>query len=337
MLNTLNNISIETIPTYFIKPYKNSYKAEWDLFISLAKNGTFLFQRDFMDYHNDRFTDASLFVYKKNQLIAVLPANIDANTLYSHKGLTYGGLLYSAKLKLNQVIGIYKCLLEYLKSIGISSLQIKELPNIYQSSPNDEFKYVAFLLEAKLLRRDALSVIDYGTSFKIASNRKEGVKKAEKQQLEIKEDLNFEGFWNEILIPNLNEKYQTNPVHSLAEITLLNKRFPNNIRQFNVYHNTVLVAGTTIFETDKVAHCQYISAYHDKNRLGSLDFLHYNLINNVFKDKAFYDFGISNENNGKNINGGLLFWKEGFGARTVTQDVYNINTDSSHLLNKVLI
>ena len=55
--------------------YTNSKKADWDNFIATAKNATFLFQREFMDYHNDRFEDFSLMVYKDEKLYAVFPAN----------------------------------------------------------------------------------------------------------------------------------------------------------------------------------------------------------------------------------------------------------------------
>ena len=149
----------------------------------------------------------------------------------------------------------------------------------------------------------------------------------------LKEEYDFQGFWNLILEPNLLKKHKTAPVHSLKEIQHLKHKFPKNIRQFNVYKHDEIVAGTTIFETEHVAHCQYT----EKNKLGSLDFLHYKLITDVFKHKAYYDFGISNENNGRQLNKGLLFWKEGFGARTVTQDVYEIETSQVNLIDEVLI
>ena len=290
-----------------------------------------------MDYHKHRFQDNSLMIFKNTQVVAVLPANKLDNTIFSHQGLTYGGLVYSEKLKMEQVLDLYKSILKYLSEKGIKKIVIKELPYIYQKFPNDEFKHIAFILKAKLLKRDALSVIDYSSTFKIASNRKEGLKKAEEHQLVLKEENDFQGFWNLILEPNLLKKYKTAPVHSLEEIQHLKHKFPKNIRQFNVYKHDEIVAGTTIFETEHVAHCQYISANTEKNKLGSLDFLHYKLITDVFKHKAYYDFGISNENNGRQLNKGLLFWKEGFGARTVTQDVYEIETSQVNLIDEVLI
>ena len=109
------------------------------------------------------------------------------------------------------------------------------------------------------------------------------------------------------MIPNLDNKHDVKPVHSLDEIQLLKSRFPKQIRQFNVYHNDTIVAGTTIFETKYVAHSQYISGNADKNTLGSLDFLHHYLLEEVFADKKYFNFGISNENNGQNINEGLQY------------------------------
>ena len=46
-----------------------------------------------MEYHADRFTDYSLLVYDGNKLLALLPANRSGDVLYSHAGLTYGGVI----------------------------------------------------------------------------------------------------------------------------------------------------------------------------------------------------------------------------------------------------
>ena len=153
----------------------------------------------------------------------------------------------------------------------------------------------------------------------------------------VKEVNDFADFWNEILIPNLALKHQAKPVHSLEEITKLKALFPKKIRQFNVYENEVIVAGTTIFESSTVAHSQYISGKEDKNELGGLDLLFFQLISEVFKNKRFFDFGISNENQGLRLNQGLSYWKESFGAHTVVQDFYEVEITKYTLLNDVLI
>ncbi len=323
---------------YIVRKYQSTDYLVWNEFVATAKNATFLFHRDFMEYHSDRFNDFSLLIFDENQnLKAILPANRAEDVVYSHQGLTYGGLVLKQKTKMQVVIEITFNVLRFLHENEILILNLKQLPSVYTKFPSEEIEYLSFILKAKLVRRDSLSVIDLQNSFSMTKGRIEGVRKGTKHNLVCKEESSFELFWNEILIPNLVQKHEVKPVHSLSEISFLKSKFPNNIRQFNVYKEDKIVAGATIFESDNVAHSQYISANTTKNELGSLDFLHDYLISNVFKDKKYFDFGISNENQGENINQGLLFWKESFGARTVVQNFYAIETKNYSLLENVLL
>ncbi|WP_282136650.1 GNAT family N-acetyltransferase [Seonamhaeicola maritimus] len=290
-----------------------------------------------MEYHSDRFIDASLMVYNKDKLIALLPANKIGNKVCSHQGLTYGGLVLQPNTKFDVVLEAFKSILKYLQEEGVDILSLKSLPFIYSDFPNDEMPYLMFRLKADLVRRDTLSVIDLKRRLKVSSNRLEGVKRGVKHNLIVKEEETFDAFWNTILISNLEQKHAAAPVHSLDDIRYLKQRFPKNIRQFNVYYNEEIVAGTTVFESKFVAHSQYISGNEHKNILGSLDFLHAYLIDEVFKHKAYFDFGTSNENKGLHINKGLQFWKEGFGARMVTQDFYEVSTMQFNVLNEVFV
>lgn len=323
--------------TFSVKKYAKEDKLLWQTFLQTSKNATFLFHRDFMEYHADRFTDGSLMILKKGKVVALLPANISENTAYSHQGLTYGGLLLQKKTKLKEVAAIFSSILQFLNEAGIEELHIKMLPKIYTVLPSDEMEYLLFITDAEKVRTDVLSVIDNQTQLKIAPNRLEGVKKANKNELRIVEENDFEAFWEKILIPNLALRHQALPVHSLGEITELAKNFPKNIIQFNVYKNDEIVGGATIFETETVAHVQYISANEDKQTLGTLDFLFEYLISQRFKNKRFFDFGTSNENQGKNINDGLLYWKECFGARTIAQSFYEVKTTNFKKLATVFI
>lgn len=323
--------------TYQVRRYQQDDFDDWNTFIGVAKNATFLFHRNFMEYHSYKFQDYSLMVFDDNQLVAVLPANKVEETIFSHNGLTYGGLVLGEKAKLSATISIFKSILYFLNSNKIEKLTIKMIPRFYNSVFSDELEYCLFVANAKLIRSDSLSVLDLTKPYFISKTRKESIRRGEKNNLVIKEELYFELFWNEILIPNLDRKHQIKPVHSVEEIKLLQSRFPDAIRHFNVYHNNKIVAGTTVFVTNKVAHPQYISGNAAKNELGSLDFLYHHLITKVFADKNYFDFGISNEQLGKKINEGLLFWKESFGAKTVIQNFHEVNTENFKLLESVFI
>jgi len=325
------------LKNYTVKRYESKYFSDWNAFISTAKNATFLFNRDFMEYHSDRFEDFSLMIFQEDKLVCVLPANRVGATIYSHQGLTYGGLVFQTNIKLAYSIAIFRDILIYLNENQIDKLNLKLIPSIYCNGFSEEIEYSLFLLKAQLIRRDCLSVINLLNLISFSKIRIRGVKKGSINNLIIKEVNDFEEFWTKILIPNLEFKHNVKPAHNLDEISKLKKIFPKNIRQFNVYYKDEIIAGTTIFESQNVAHAQYISGNESKLINGSLDYLYDNLIKVVYKDKKFIDFGISNEDQGKRLNNGLSYWKESFGASIVVHDYYEVETLNYIKLDNVII
>ena len=320
-----------------IETYKDNCKTDWNNFVDSSKNSTFLFNRDFMEYHSDRFEDFSLMVYKNSELVAVLPLNIINNKVYSHQGLTYGGLIVKNDIKFEIFFKLFTQILKYLNKKSVDKLFIKQIPLIYNSNFNGELDYLSFMSGGNIYRRDIISVIDMRNDFKISKDRIQGYKRGVKNNLEIREVDNFDEFWNYILIPTLSKRHSVKPVHTLDEIKQLGSNFSNNIKQFNVYYKSQIVAGTTIFQTPDVVHIQYIGSTPEKNFLGSLDFLFYKLIKEVYVNHKYFDFGNSHENGGKQINQGLIYWKEGFGARSLTHDFYEIETSNFKKLDTILV
>lgn len=104
-----------------IHRYTAAYHRDWNDFVSESSNGTFLFLREYMEYHADRFTDYSLLVYDGNKLLALLPANRSGDVLYSHAGLTYGGLIVTARNTTAQVLEIMRSIADFLKKNGLSN------------------------------------------------------------------------------------------------------------------------------------------------------------------------------------------------------------------------
>jgi hypothetical protein len=113
------------------------------------------------------------------------------------------------------------------------------------------------------------------------------------------------------------------PVHTLDEIQLLESRFPENIKLYGAFDGDRMIAGCVVYETPYVAHIQYIAASPEGKAAGALDGL-FDYLFREYKGVSYIDFGISTENGGSVLNEGLLFQKEGFGARGVVYDVYEI-------------
>ena len=313
------------MPIDIIK-YNSSMKAEWDAFVKLSKNGTFLFLRDYMDYHSDRFTDYSLMFYCNSKLLAILPANIlkEEQTLISNGGLTYGGFIMQPDAKTSDMIEIVEELKAYMQKTGIEHLIYKPVPYIYNRIPSEEPLYALFHAGAKLSARDISTTIDNGERIKFSQLRKRCITKAAKTGVECKESSDYEKFWS-ILTTILQERHNSTPVHTKEEIELLHSKFPDNIKLYTAELKGEPVAGIVVYETDTTAHLQYIAASDEGCSIGALDLLISHLIEQVYTHKRFIDFGISTEQGGTYLNNGLIAQKEGFGGRAVVYDTYELS------------
>ena len=120
-------------------------------------------------------------------------------------------------------------------------------------------------------------------------------------------------------------KYHGNhPVHSADELRMLTNKFPNDIKLYTAEKNGQIEAGTVLFLQTGVVHTQYLANSDEGKKTGALDCLLDWLITDVYKDKTWFDFGISCEQEGRYLNEGLAAQKEGFGARAVVHDFYRI-------------
>jgi hypothetical protein len=276
-----STIKVETMIS--IKKYDPSNKPYWDDFVSRSKNGSFLFYRDYMDYHSDRFFDYSLLIFKGKKLVAILPANFKDN--------------------------------------GIDKVIYKAIPHIYHSFPAEEDLYALIRYNAKLIRRDVSSTINMNERIPYSRNKKRNIKDTKTSGLTIRKSMNFEDFMD-IEEKRLAEKYGVKPAHTKEEIKLLASRFPDQIKLFTLENNKEILGGVIIFESKNVAHGQYQAANDEGLKSGGTDLIFDFLINKYYKDKKYFDFGISTENNGLYLNEGLIHYKEQFGARSVVHDFY---------------
>lgn len=305
-----------------IRRYRREDKELWNSFVNKARNATFLFDRNYMDYHADRFDDNSFMFYHKGKLKAVLPANVAGDTLYSHQGLTYGGLLLDKKATVEDVLECFDSLNSWLRENGISKVVYKALPWIYQQYPSEEDLYaLTWKCKAQLISRNIASTIFIDNKLKFAESRKSGIRKALSLNIEVGESNDVDGFWH-VLEDNLGNRYNAKPVHTANEMKLLMSRFPNNIRLYVAKMNGEIVGGTLIYVTPQVVHTQYISASVEGKKHGALDLLFDYIINKVYANCRYFDFGKSTEQGGAYLNEPLIFQKEGFGGRGVCYDWY---------------
>lgn len=218
---------------------------------------------------------------------------------------------------------IFKEINNYLRAEGIRRLIYKPTPWIYHLLPAEEDLYaISTICNAHLIARHISSTICPTHRLPFTESRKSGIRKAQREALQVREATSFESFWK-ILTQNLENKYHVRPVHTLDEIVLLKSRFPETIRLFQVENQSgTVLGGTVIYETQRVVHTQYISASPVGKVQGALDLLFHHLLTEEYKDVEYFDFGKSSEGDGHDLNTQLIFQKEGFGGRGVCYDTY---------------
>lgn len=296
----------------------------WNAHNSAARNGHFMFDRGFMEYHADRFSDASVLVHDGSDVIAAFPANVRGEAAYSHQGLTFGGLILAERANTARVLAILGEVVRLFQVSGVTRILYKAVPAIYHQRPSQEDLYALTRLGAVIVRRDVTTTIDLGNRGPVSTRRIRGIKKAGARGLRVGASEQWAGYWK-VLAETLRSRHDVAPTHSEEEIVRLAGRFPDNIKLFTAEEAGSIQAGLVIFETETVAHAQYLAATPDGRSLGALDLVIEHTIEFYRSRKRFFDFGISTVDGGRVLNEGLIKQKEEFGGSAVVHDVYELD------------
>ncbi len=316
-----------------LERYNSTKKGEWDKFVDESRNGTFLFKRDYMDYHSDRFRDCSLMVYKGGSLRALLPCNITeedgVRELHSHQGLTYGGwILPTGHLNGEDVEKLFSLLGIFCKKEGIIGVDYKCLPDIYARVPSEEDRYALFRLGAERVTCELSSTIRLSENPGFNTLQRRHLRKAEREgeNLEVRileSDEELREFYG-MLQSCLLTRYAAAPVHTFEELLLLYRRFPENIRFVGCFSGERMHAGVVLYITPRVVHTQYICSTEEGRKKGFLSFLFEKVISEGTAGKEYFDFGTSNGAGGLFLNTGLLRQKFSLGGTGVVHERYYV-------------
>lgn len=298
---------------------------EWNCLVAEAANATFLFDRNYMDYHADRFADASLVACRKGRPVALLPANRRDDELHSHQGLTYGGWIVPRRhFDAADYLSLWDSWLAYCRRAGYKAIYYKPLPPIYHQLPWQADEYALFRCGAQRVEVNLSSTIrlDSNPGFNTLMRRQ--LRKALSAGFKVSETTDTEAF-SRMLSACLSERHGAVPVHSAAELQLLRSRFPDRIRFFCVEADGAMQAGVCVYDTGLVAHAQYIASTSFGREHHLLPLIFDSLIQRVYASRRYFDFGISCEDHGRVLNAGLLRQKTALGGSPTVYTRYRIS------------
>lgn len=309
-----------------VKRYNKTLKNEWDVFVKTAKNHLFMFERNYMDYHNDRFEDFSMMFYRGEKLAAVLPANIKGDTLYSHGGLTYGGFIIGNDVRQHVINDCAAVLLNYMRESNVKNIYYKMVPHIFHKQAAEEDRYALFGIGARIFEVTASTAVNLLNPLKMSENRRRNINKAMQNGISVKEcdeKSDYDAFielQNEVL----KTRHGVVAVHTSDEMFMLHERFPENIHLFCAFDGDDMIAGTIVYEYEEAVHTQYMAASDAARKNRALDLVISSVIGKYKGKKKWLDFGISTEDGGRYLNEGLIAQKEGFGGRTIAYELWKI-------------
>lgn len=301
--------------------YAAEHRDAWNSLVRGAKNGLFLFDRDYLEYHSDRFTDMSTIAFANGEPAALLPASFDERTglATSHGGLTFGGVILPRSVRGETALTLINTCVDALRDQGATELLVRSLPSYLSRRPAGEVDYALWRRGFALVRRDLSSVIPLRDSIALNSSKKQAVAKADKAGLIVETGslAQFHSLLNNVL----QTRYGVDAIHSLAELELLSGRFPRQIFLRSVSRDGVMLAGALVYRYPTAWHTQYMAASEEGRDVGALDRVIASAIEEATNDGAeWFSFGISTTDEGRALNEGLLWQKESFGARSVAHD-----------------
>jgi hypothetical protein len=322
-----------------IRAYKPGDATEWDAFCGRCINATFLHTRRFLAYHGDRFRDRSCIVEEGNEWLGILPAAEhpgQADCVVSHPGITYGGLLHCGRLFGSNALSALTAIADGYRAAGYSKFRYKAVPHIYQCCPAQDDLYALFRLGATRYRCDLSSTIDLRARRLTSERRKRGLRKARKAGIEVVCDMaRLPQFWV-VLGKNLAQRHGAQPVHTLAEMQDLAMRFPDCITLVCACLDGEVIAGTLLFLSDRVHHAQYIASNEIGHDLGALDTVFEHCVAVAEQRTQYFDFGISNEEDGWILNDGLYRFKTEFGGGGTICEFFELDLSCEQPSGKAL-
>jgi len=311
------------------QPYTAADEAAWERLCRASHGASFLHERAFLSYHGDRFVDRSLVLRDGDRWLGVLPAAEHptlAATVESHPGLTYGGLIHTGALRGERTIEALRAAAAHYRALGYRRLRYKPLPHIYHAAPAQDDLYALFRLGAQRVRCDLAACMDLAHPLPASERRRRGAAKARKAGLEYTSGAQHAPALWAVLEDNLQRKHASRPVHDLAEIQWLAARFPDRIVFSVARQRGEVVAGTVSFRVGPAVHLQYIAASEAGYAASALDGLIEGLIGEARDAGArWFDFGTSNEDQGRVLNEGLYRFKCEFGAGGVAYETYELD------------
>jgi hypothetical protein len=307
--------------------------AAWDEFVAQSCNGNWLHSRRFLGYHGARFTDRSLlFRDASGNLAGLLPAALDPadpQCVVSHPGATYGGFVLSPRHSGLEIFPLLDAARAHYAAAGLTRLRYRSMPALLQARSSQQDGYALWRTGARLVRRDLWSATDLRQPRPMERDRRRRLRRCAERGLAVAKESSPQAYadFHRLLVASLEERHAAAPVHTLADLLELQRRFPDAIELWLVRDRAgECLAGNWNFVFVDAIHGQYGATSAAGRALSAHDLL----LETIFAaaiaaGRSWFSFGTSTEQAGRVLNDTLFAFKASFGAGAVVQDFHELD------------
>ena len=300
--------------------YSEHYRAQWEEFVAQSQQGTLFHTRAFLAYHPpERFQDASLLFFKKEKLLAALPAALVRDeaklALVSHPGASWGGLATLPGLALHEQEALVAALAQYAREQNCARIVLALPPLFYSARCDQTLEYTYHRAGFRAQRRELTQAVgleerrmqNYSAEFQ----RK--IRRAQTLGVVAQESRDLQSFY-EILRRNLAARHGALPTHTLDELLDLRQRLPERVRLFAALVEGRMIAGILLFVCNaQAALAFYIAQDYAAQHYRAINLLAHEAMNwCASAGLRYFDFGTSTIN--AEPNRGLIDFREAAGA-----------------------
>jgi hypothetical protein len=291
-------------------------QAAWDEFVRRSRNGHFMLERGYLDYHAQRFRDESLLFFRGERLVALLPAHRRDDALITHEGLPFAGLIVGPRTPHHDVRAVFEALRGHIRKSGLRRLLYTPTPACYHATPFEDDLYLLHVLGARCSGMKLSAGFPGAAPPCLSKPTAHHLRRtARKHPCVYRECDDVAAFWA-YLEEFLRSRHGATPVHSAAEMALLKSRFPGQIRMLLAEARGEVLAGVLVYLTGRAQRLQYSFRRGEQPpRLLARLYLH--AASHPELRRAWVDLGTSVDPLTGEIDERLLASKEIMGARGV--------------------
>ncbi len=311
----MGNFRIEELTVKNEKDY-----TRWINFIGKSINDTLFHHPDFLSYHESKYQEHHIAVYKGDSLFAILPMAIDSSSGHlaakSPYAASFGGFLHLKNLEYSESKNMISEFLNYCRAHHIHEIKlVPQLPYHYDQFYSETFQFA--LLEAgfKNSNADITSVVPLSPNLEtdiLTSSARNMAGKAEKNGIVCVMNADITDFWTVLL--KTYDKIGVAPTHSKKEWMWLQDKLPDSVCCDVAYLEKKPVAAIGHFKiNNRVDSSFYLCSDPEHQNTQALSLLISVVLKSSLK-KGFkwFDFGTSTAAMVAREN--LFRFKESFGA-----------------------